>query len=472
MINITFYTFSKKENSTARPSGSGTVYKCAVKTGCSILSPIVELSGETFAGKQSPQYNYAYVKDWDNRYYFVTNITYERGLWIISMAEDVLASYRTTIGNSRMYITRSSARQNVYLKDSAYPLTGESDIVTDIFEYGNLTAYSSGTFVVNVLSQAANAGLGTYLFSFAQFVQFCAALQSDMADTSVSVWDALAQNIKVTTYEPLRYIGSVLWFPPGYTLPAGTEISTLYLGNYEATGFTCHRLNVATSPSRHEYHLTIPKHPQTGSRGNWVNLAPATEYQLQLPPFGTIQLDTSAMLDASTVDIWIRADPITGMSRCIITTDTGASLADVAAQYGVPIRIAALVDGSFMAGVGAAISAGTAAFSAYTGDVKDAVKGVVQSVQGIGDAIKGSVNTFGSTGSVIDHQTDKVLYSRFFYFAPDDNANKGRPYCAMATPAELGGYMEVLNSTIQFARATKPELTAVNDYLERGFYFE
>ena len=109
---------------------------------------------------------------------------------------------------------------------------------------------------------------------------------------------------------------------------------------------------------------------------------------------------------------------------------------------------------------------------AITGDIPGAISGAVSTVKGIGDMIKGAVSTSGSTGSIIDHQTDKVLYSRFFTVADDDNANCGRPYCAKTTPATLTGYMKAQKGLVQSAAASRPELDAVNAYMEGGFYFE
>ena len=475
MFDITFFNFAKKDNSTARPpAGSGTTLKCAIKTPSSILSPVVEVSGDLFPGNQYPTWNYAHIPAFNGRRYFVTNKVYNRGSWEISLAEDVLASYRTTIGNTRLYITRSSARQQTALKDTVYPVTGNSKIRKDVISYGNLYPYSGGMWAVNLLSHASNAGHGTYIFEkLGQFVNFCTALQSNMADTSVSTWDSVTQSIKVTTYEPLRYIASVFWFPDDDDIPhSSTAVTSLELGNYTATGFSCYPITTSSSPSGRTWNVNIPKHPQAGDRGKWVNLAPCTEYQLLFPPYGTINLDTTAMMDASKIRINVKIDPLTGMSRCKITTDTDALLADLAGQWGVPVKISALADYNLTAGISAAVSGGMAVGAALLGDAGGAITGAMQTVKGIGDMIKGSVSTAGSTGSLVDQQTDKALFSRFFYLSEDDNANKGRPYCYNTTPAALGGYMEAQQGLFQYEQATKAEVSAVNSYLEGGFYFE
>lgn len=466
MINIYLFNFSKKDNSTARPStDTGTRLRCAVKTGSSIVSPVVEISVEDLPG-----YNYAYIPNF-NRWYFITNITYERGVWILSLACDVLASYKTEIGATSMYFERASAGQNVRLKDTMYPVTGASSITTTVFEQGALTTFETGCVCVTVLSSTGTRGISTYFFSPTEYYKFCDAMLGNDIDSSESVWDSVSESIKITMYEPLRYIGSVYWFPNDLN-HSNSSITQLKLGNYEMTGFTCYRISSAAAPTRLTYSVTIPKHPQATSRGKWVNLAPCSEYSLQLPPFGTIQLDTTALMDATTLNITITMDALTGACRCVITTDTNATIADLSGQWGVPIQVASTVNNNLLAGAQALINAGVGTAAAVTGNVAGAISGALGTVSGIGDMIKGSVSISGSTGSVIDHQTDKVLYSRFFTVADDDNANMGRPYCAKTTPATLNGYMVAQKGLVQSAQATRPELDAVNAYMEGGFYFE
>ena len=466
MFNIYLFNYSKKDNSTAHPSASdGTRYRCSVKTGSSIISPVIEISVE-----ELPGYNYAYIGNF-KRWYFVTNITFDRGVWVLSLACDVLASYRKEIGATAMYFERSSAGQNTALKDSLYPVSGTSSVNVNTFEYGNLMTFGSGTISVTVLSQASAAGLSTYIFSPTEFYKFCDSFMATGTDSSESVWDSVAESIKITTFEPLRYLGNVLWFPNSIS-HSNTAITSLKLGNFTATGFTCYRLATNASPTKIHYTPAIPKHPQASSRGKWVNLAPCTEYELQLPPFGTISLDTTALMDASSIDISILPDAMTGAARCIVTSSTGVSLADLAGQWGVPIQLASMVNMNYGAAITSAISAGMGAGAALTGDIPGAISGAVQTVKGIGDMVKGSVSTSGSTGSIIDHQTNKVLYSRFFTVADDDNANAGRPYCKVSTPATLTGFLQAQKGLVQSAQATRPELDAVNAYMEGGFYFE
>ena len=110
------------------PSGSGKSYSCAVKTGSSIISPVIEISDNSL-----PSYNYAYISNF-KRYYFITNIVYDRGIWVLSLTVDVMATYRPGIGNTSSFVLRSSRRSQPALIDTLYPVTGNSIVNQNVFE--------------------------------------------------------------------------------------------------------------------------------------------------------------------------------------------------------------------------------------------------------------------------------------------------------------------------------------------------
>lgn len=463
MITINLYNFSKKTNSTKRPTGSGSAYSCAVKTGSSIINPVIEISTNTL-----PAYNYAYISNF-KRYYFVSNIVYDRGVWVLSLNVDVLASYRPGIGSTSGFVLRASAASQPALIDTLYPPTGNSQVITDVFEYGNLTAWSTGSVVISIINGTASSGMTSYQFSNEEFRKFIAGLMGTLADSSISTWDSLTQSIKVTTYEPLRYIGAAFWFPNSFS--TGANVTSLKLGNYEATGFTCNPIYTAASPRHVHYTVSIPKHPQAG-RGKYLNLSPFAEYELQIPPFGTIKLDTTALMDSESIDIDCVPDPLTGMARAIITSSTGYTLADVAAQWGVPLKISSFANVSMNNAFQTAGGVASAVAGVVAGDVGTVIGGIGSTLKGVADIAKGSFDTVGSTGAIIDHQTNKVLYSRFFFVTEEDNSNNGRPYCYNKTMASLPGFLQVQKGVFTSADATRTEIDAVNSYLESGFYYE
>ena len=88
---VKFYNFEKRNNSVKRPDDSitHTDYNCRVLNGTGILNPKIELDIGLTANPA--RFNYCYIPDFQ-RYYYVREWSFERGLWIPSCNVDVLAT--------------------------------------------------------------------------------------------------------------------------------------------------------------------------------------------------------------------------------------------------------------------------------------------------------------------------------------------------------------------------------------------
>ena len=292
------------------------------------------------------------------------------------------------------------------------------------------------------------------------------------ADTYESVWDSINQMIKVTNFEPLKYVGACYWFPsPAFTPGPVTAETSIKLGNFTATGFSCYPLG-SSATNTISYSVTLPSHPQAATRGSYCNLEPFSEYSLNLGAFGHLKLDSTAIAKATSLSITIRQDPYTGRARLLIKTNIGAVVANMTTQWGVPVMLSSGSNVN-VGGIGQTLAgAGGTLASAVTGNIAGIGAGLMNYVSGIADMAKGSMSTVGSFGSMADHQFAMEFIARFFGIADDDNANNGRPYCAVSTPATLTGYMVAQKGLVASTAATRPELDAVNNYMQEGFYYE
>ena len=463
-MDLRCFNFAKKENSTKTPIVTGTLKTCTIKTPSSIDNMVVELSGK-------PSFNYAYIPDL-SRYYFVTDIAYNRGVWEVSLKCDVLARFKSAIGSTSMYFERSSAQKNGDLIDKFYPVTAAATRNTTTLATASTGMWTTGSYVVTALDGSSNTGCTSYLFSASGFGYFIQSLMVTGSDMQESIWDALNQSIKVTTYEPLKYIGAVYWFPyPSFTPGTGVTVTSIQLGNFTATGFTANRIDGnATNTITHT--VTIPAHPQASTRGSFCNLAPFSDYSVDLGPFGHIELDSTACAKATSFTITIKLDPFTGKARAMIVTNLGDVMANVSTQWGVPVLLSSGSNvnlGSVGQSVTGLLSAGAAAFRL---DVPGVAAGISSSIAGVADVAKGTVSTVGSAGAMVDFQHDMEFNARFFTIADDDNTNNGRPYCAISTPATLTGYMIAQKGLVTNSGATRTELDAINRFMEEGFYYE
>ena len=100
MFTIEIYSFSKKRNSTARPSGGATLLQCNILEPCAIIAPTITVN---YGNTQAPvNFNYAHIPAFE-RYYYVTDWTYSEGLWYGKLLEDVLATWKSEIGSTHIF---------------------------------------------------------------------------------------------------------------------------------------------------------------------------------------------------------------------------------------------------------------------------------------------------------------------------------------------------------------------------------
>ncbi len=141
MIDVYFYNITKRLNSTARPTGTGTKIECAFKENTSLLNPVLTLQLST-----KPDYNYFKI---DNRYYWITDIvSVAYGRWMISGRIDALATLKGHIQATSAFVLYDSTA-NTQLPDERLA------VKTDCVSY---TATAEMPFDYNL-------GSGTYLIA-------------------------------------------------------------------------------------------------------------------------------------------------------------------------------------------------------------------------------------------------------------------------------------------------------------------
>ena len=100
--------------------------------------------------------------------------------------------------------------------------------------------------------------------------------------------------------------------------------------------------------------------------------------------------------------------------------------------------------------------------------------GVASGLASIGDAVKAltpRAESVGSGGSYTQLLKDWRLDAQFFHIVDEDNAHNGRPYCKLARPSDLGGYMLIRDGDVAII-GTSAEDSTLRAYLQGGFYYE
>lgn len=463
-FRVILYRFNKRDNSTKQPTSAGATYSCVLKAGCSIMHP--EISLDIGVTSDPAIYNYAYIEEW-GRYYFIEDWYFDRSLWTASLKVDVLATYKTVIGNSSLYVIRAAAANDGSITDTLYPAKTGCTYAHDTISNQWISDYC---YVVGVISEAGRFGSMTYyattpahLTTLCQFL-----LDNTVTNDNGFDWDDCSQALQLSLVDPLQYIKSCICLPIPVSEVTG-DVGMIKVFNWQ-TLITAKQLTAAMPYISKTFTFTIPKHPLTSKRGNYVNSAPFTSLSLTIPPFGTFDIDTSITCNASTLDAVVIMDPITGKATLSISCH-GSIINRIESQLGVPISLSSVTRDY----IGAAQSAAGAIGGAISGfGAMGAAGAALGAVNGIGNAVNAMMpraSTIGTTGSFGTLRGDFKLDAQFFTPIADDNTHNGRPLCQMKTINTLSGYMIIQDGDVSTS-GTSAEDTAIRNYLEGGFYYE
>lgn len=215
-MTVQFFTFSKRINSTKRPTTPGMeLSNVLLKDSTTVNSPILEIK----ARLNNPYiYNYMYIPEL-KRYYTIGSWTYNRGVWIVEASVDLLATFRRHIGETICPIERTSLRedQDSGLVDTMYPISTliypfsiskEASYVGQTGDAWTIarTPYDGGYFVVGVLN--GNSVIGACQYYFLTPKAFYQTVSYLMRLNPYSFEDSLTAKAN-----PLQYINSCRWIP-------------------------------------------------------------------------------------------------------------------------------------------------------------------------------------------------------------------------------------------------------------------
>lgn len=474
-MNVKFYTFSKRINSTAQPV-SGSDYTVILKEPSSVISPRLEL---IWTGTGSPTaFNYAYIGDF-GRYYWVSNWTYTERKWACDLTVDVLASWKSEIGSASKYVLRAASDYDTDVFDNFYPATGDEsvDVVSNSTGWAQL--FANGYYVANVTGHNnTNQGLGVTLYqqtpaqADALIRYACDDLysiiqnQTVVSDVETAIQWLGESTIKATS-DLSKYINGFMWFPFYFDNPQTQAVNIslgVLSGNNQSQG-----IPLATGSRVFNFYLTLPA--WTLGVPVWKACAPFAFYTLELMPFGTVPLDGLALVKAGKCFVTVNVDAFTGIGIMKVYAGadaTGQLLAVRSAQIGVPVQygadavdlgsvVGSVVNGAASMASGAGLAGGAAALGS----------GIVSSAMSL---IPDAVAT-GQTGNIAGVGDAARLYVRRLMPADEDIPEYGRPLCTTKTISSLSGFILCRDGDIS-APATDGELRQIESYLTGGFFYD
>lgn len=460
-ITVKFYTISKAVNSTAQPSGDPLAeYECRLLDATSVIRPAILLNVGPQANPTA--YNYCEIPSF-SRYYWVSDWTINRGLWVATLSIDPLASWKEEIGNTFQYVLRSATAYNTYAADTMYPALSKST-VQQIPPKENPFANNldGGEYVVGVVGKSGS-GMGAVNYYVMTPAQFLAFGQKLYGETEIYEIDPTLLATFKTQFNPLQYVVYCQWFP--MVLPKGAARTTIDFGWWTLSVACSDIPKLAVFAKVTSF--TLPNHPQSG-RGLYLNKSPYSRYTLHFGAFGDIPLDPSNFPDGESrgLSANMTVDMITGLG--VLRIQSGGKYAAIArGKVGVDISLSQIsVDykgavTGFVETIGKAVLTGGA--SLLTGGLS-----------GISNAIDSTipqVKTAGSNGSLAEYQVIPQLECEFFEIAAEDNDRLGRPLCARRKISTLSGFVQTVDTELPIP-ATSGEIDMIKSYMEGGFHYD
>lgn len=445
-MKISLYSFSKKRNSTKRPSSGGKVIDVSLIEGCNLYSPLFRIN--------QPPWSYNYL-EFNGMYFWIeTKTPVYNGLYEITCTFDYLATYKNSIQNTRAYVAYSSSSYDDRIIDGRL-----SSVDHASYEYSsaqiiknpadNMAVY--GTYVIEYVTSKATFGTGGCVWATPSKA---ALIADELSSDGFTSWITEHEKQLQGAFDSIlscRYLPIIL---------VDTENTEIVLGGY-STGL--HGSDV--SNIEFETNISIP-----WQFSDFRNLSPYTSLVLYLPAYGYVSLNPADFIDLTSIPIKAVIDGVTGECvymvgrniRCSTNISTSVSIGTIASNAGAIFSsIGGIVGGIATANPAAAVGS--------------AIEGIFASQErqlgNVGSASGGAVIRCGFPDV---HWSNAVLVS----ICHDTNqppsaiaSTQGRPLNKTVLLSDLSGYVQTVNASVS-AATTAEQLSNLNAALDGGIYLE
>ena len=474
-MQVNLYTFAKRENSTKQPAANtATAFTCVLKDASGVLAPTIKLD-PTIGNPRS--YNYAYIADF-GRYYYVRDWTYYRGEWEASLEVDVLASWKTQIGSTTLYILRSakSTLWNKSVVDNKYPTLGPTQHLQ--VDTGNTGPWGSMSYVIGTTGDATNSSVttigGVNYFCCDQPVATAIfqwlsghGINSYLHDLD-NAFNHFADDLFLATYNPMQFITTVKFFP--FSVAAFPGAGNFVIGKVDYSISYMHTFSWPVQKFG-PYTFTIPKHPQIATRGDYLSISPYSDYVFEFQPYGRIELDGAQLAKADTLSYTMYVDMVSGDSLLYLSASGANSyytdLGVYPGKVGTEIQIAQITSNITQTAV-------TESFKAVGAAMTDNWFGVADAAISAATDSKFHGSVRGAEGSFLSSDLSNSIPRLHLYYKEVTDAYPtllGYPVCKSSKISSAGAFMICATGDVAFA-GTSEEHKAVASFLTSGFFYE
>lgn len=448
MTEITLYHFSKRKNSTKRPTEQGTGVPCLLKSNTTFQNPVFKLK---LSLDNALQYNYL---KWADHYYFIsTTVSLNNDMVEISASEDMLATYRTEIGNYTCFIERSS-KQTTLANDSMYIPTNDWVLSTRNVTHKEkiMTRTYSQQYIIRVVSKS---GVASYYINGTQL--------NDLLDymyTESNFADVITDAITKLMFDPFKYIVDLKWVPFVESTFKNSNDEAIHLGFWDS-GVVAKRIDEDTVVNfSYSFAFDNPLYAITDFR---YYTSSFSNYFIKLPFIGVVGLNPYK-IDES-VNVLYQFDATSGLCNVFLQSKK-VVFASYQFQLSVPVQIGyastniAQLTTSAVSLVGAGLQ----------GNIAQGMSSGIEAGRSITAPEVSMLGTIGNISNILNNQILEFNSYACISINPD-GASEGYADGTVRSISGLSGYIKCRNASIEISGFTGDQ-EAVNNYLNSGFYYE
>ena len=490
-MNVTFYTFVKRENSTAQPGAGVTskTYDCKLKEDTSIIEPsilIVKEAAQSYTDLLS--YNYAYIADF-GRYYFVRNVISVSNVMVEFILEvDALASFKTEVGNANEYVLRSASSYDGDIVDNLYPTKGNTTLyLSDFSASSEKFSTADITYIIGILNNNSSPKFGAvqyYALTDTQLGNLMSFILGSNPGQSDDFWEAMYQmfsayslftpeaqdQILNSMVNPLQYIVESYALPYKPYDPNNVPVAQqLKVGPIDL-GYARQGTPLPASSTQRLLFtgsLDLPEHPQKNDRGPYLNLDPFMKYWLYLGPFGLYPVDAVTVYNTHTITYDVSGDLMGNITMVLYVDGNQIDILHANVKCNFPVGQVSM---DVSRAASSALNIGGSVFRAMSGDPSSLVSGA-SGIVSAADAITPKARTQGAQGTFVNVFDNFNAYGEAHWVIDDDNTHRGRPLCKPVQISTLSGYILVSDPDIAIS-GTAEENEKIKSYMASGFYYE
>ena len=482
-MEVKLYNFSKRNKSTKRVEGNGTVVNCTLKDGTSVTSPTL-----LFQTQVAAVYNYVYIP-YFGRYYFVSSSQSVDNMWQITCTEDYLATYKAEIGLTScniLYATGSTKN----IPDSRIPVTAH--LLTDYQQesLGMTISYATARYVLGITGKG----------SFGAYILNNNAQLSEMLD-GIDSWSSFITD-NWTFTKQLFFGGnasdclrSAIAIPISFNKADHGDLENLNLGNYpcmDGNGNPIKGYKIYDPILDYGCSIHIP-----WIYNDWRNLSAYTDVCLYIPFIGILSMPASELINEINLTLTYKVNITSGDIAVEIHGETTKKkYATCSGNCAMPVAFGSTgidtnkVTQAAVTGIGTlvAINAATGASGSIAAMAQGIEGGALlgnaaigaglastafQALQALGGSASGSAGLGGGAACALD---DKVYCFVVSKELTDTQAHLnpliGKPYMAVGTPSQFSGFVQTDGFQLASAKAYSSEKDIVNRLMDSGIYYE